>query len=435
MEPEILDKEFNTSANAITQFTRNLLHGWGVPEGWISFVNLLLLLIIVIVIVVILQKLIDFILNQLFKRIEKITHLKIFSRLQKNKFSFYLGMVVPYTFIVNAIPTIFADYPSWISPLMKLADVYIAFMIVWTLMSVIRSFADVLQEKPAFHNRPMKSYLQVIQIILYIFVAVAIYSIITGKSATAFFAAMGAASAVLMLMFQDTIKGFAASIQISSNKTVMIGDWITMNKYGADGNVEEINLSNVRVRNFDKTITTIPTYSLVSDSFQNWRGMQESGGRRLKRSLIIKQLDIRFLTDEELDKYQSLPPFKGFLKEKRSEYDNLNKKLGIGKDSPLLGYRLTNCDLFVQYATWYLQNNPNINQNMTLMVRQLAPSTGGLPIELYTFTNTTVWLDYERISGEVINHLITIVRVFGLTILETPSSTDSLTIEMNKKNE
>lgn len=212
----------------------------------------------------------------------------------------------------------------------------------------------------------------------------------------------------------------------------MLGDWITMSKFGADGIVEEINLSSVKVRNFDKTITTIPTYSLVSDSFQNWRGMQESGGRRLKRSLIIKQNDIRFLTDDELNEFEKMPPFIGFLKEKRDEYDALNKRLGFDPDSRLKGYRLTNCDLFVRYGVWYLQNNPNIRQDMALMVRQLNPTTDGLPIELYTFINTTAADDFESVASEIMNHLFTVVNVFGLSILESSGSTDSLTVNLNK---
>ena len=186
----------------------------------------------------------------------------------------YLALIVPYSFVRSAIPIIFEDLDSFISPFIKLADVYMVFMVIWTVMSFVRTIADVIQNKSAFRNRPFRSYLQVIQIVFVIIGLIVIYSILTGKSATGFFAAMGAASAVLMLMFKDTIMGFVASIQLSSNDMLQIGDWITMNKYGADGTVEEINLTTVKVVNFDKTITTIPTYALISDSFQNWRGMQ-----------------------------------------------------------------------------------------------------------------------------------------------------------------
>ncbi len=424
MEPNIGETSFNTSANFITDHIHDYLRNIGIAEGWISFLNLLIILAAALVIIILLQKLVNYILTFILEKVHKLTKLAIFKYAVKNRLPHYLGLVVPYTFVVNIIPTIFADYQFLIKPALKITDIYIVFMIIWTIMSVIRSFVNVLQEKPAFHNKPVQSYIQVIQIISYIIGAVAIFSILTGKSATVFFTAMGAASAVLMLMFKDAIMGFVSSIQISTNQMVMIGDWITMNKYGADGDVEEINLTTVKVRNFDKTITTIPTYALISDSFQNWRGMQESGGRRLKRSLIIKQSDIRVLTDTELDEYEKINALSSYIKDKRKDYGELNKKLSIDTNTIIKGYQITNCDLFIRYATWYLRNNPEINQNMTLIVRELAPTVNGLPIEIYVFTGTTAWSEYERISGEVFNHLISNVRNFGLTIFESTAGTD-----------
>lgn len=435
MDSDNLDEGFESSANFITKYTHVFLKDLGVPDSWIHFVNLLLVLAIAVAIVYLLQKIVNVFLTYAFKKIEKMAKLTVFKYLLKNKMPHYLALIVPYTFIVNAIPVILVDYKSFIKPCLKLTDIYLVFMIIWMIMSIIRSFTDNLQSKEAFRSRPMKSYLQVIQIILYIFGAVAVFSILTGKSATAFFAAMGAASAVLMLMFKDTIMGFVGSIQISSNKMVMLGDWITMSKYGADGVVEEISLTSVKVRNFDKTITTIPTYNLISDSFQNWRGMQESGGRRLKRALIIKQSDIRFLTDEELDSFEKMPPFINYLKDKRTEYDALNKKLGFQKSGLLQGYKLTNCDLFVRYCTWYLDNNPNIRNDMALMVRQLSPTTEGLPIELYTFVDTTESSRFENVAGEIMNHLQITLKVFGLTIFEGSASSDSLAVYLHNQTD
>jgi miniconductance mechanosensitive channel len=266
----------------------------------------------------------------------------------------------------------------------------------------------------------MKSYFQVIQIFLFIFGAVVIYSIITGKSATTFFAAMGAASAILMLLFQDSIKGFAGSIQVTTNNMVQIGDWITMNKYGADGTVEEINLTTVKIRNFDKTITTVPTYSLISDSFQNWRGMQESGGRRFKRALNIKHSSIRFLTDEEIEKFKKADGLKEYIEAKQTEYAKLNG----GEGGELSLNQITNMDVFMQYGIYYLRNHAKIRNDLTLLVRQLAPTPQGLPIELYTFANTTVWAEYEIILAEIVSHFISVVKVFDLTIYEESSGSD-----------
>ena len=424
------DSEFTTSANFVTRFTHDFLTGVGITDRWINIVNLIIVLAAAVLIVYLLQKIVKVSLTFAFQKIEKITKLSFFKHAIKNRLPHFLALIIPYTFIINAIPTIFADYRMIIKPMLKLTDIFMVFMVIWMLMAVIKAFANVIHEKPSFHNKPMKSYLQVIQIIFYIFGAVAIFSILTGKSATVFFTAMGAASAVLMLMFKDTIMGFVSSIQISTNQMVMIGDWITMNKYGADGDVLEINLTTVKVRNFDKTITTIPTYALISDSFQNWRGMQDSGGRRIKRAFNIKQADIKPLTDKELDEFEKISILSSYIKSKRKQYAAQNEELKIDSNSILKGFQITNCDLFMRYATWYLRNNPEIHQEMTLIVRQLAPSTQGLPIEVYAFTSTTAWSEYERIMSEVFNHLISSISTFGLTIFEVTAGTDGYNVKI-----
>lgn len=433
---QIIDEsDFTISANFVTHYTHDFLKNMGVSERWIDFVNLIIVLLAALIIVYILQKVVRIALSFAFKKMAKITKLSFFKHAEKNRLPHYLALSVPYTFIINTIPTIFVDYRMFIKPTLKLTDIYMVFMVIWTLMAIIKSFANVIHEKPSFHNKPMKSYLQVIQIICYIFGAVAIFSILTGKSATVFFTAMGAASAVLMLMFKDTIMGFVSSIQISTNQMVMIGDWITMNKYGADGDVLEINLTTVKVRNFDKTITTIPTYALISDSFQNWRGMQESGGRRIKRSFNIKQADIRTLTDKELDEFEKSEVLSSYIKSKRKQYASQNQQLNIDDNSLIKGFQITNCDLYMRYATWYLRNNPEIHQEMTLIVRQLAPTSQGLPIEVYAFTSTTAWSEYERIMSEVFNHLISSVDIFGLTIFEVTAGTDGYNVKIEQATE
>ena len=355
-----------------------------------------------------------------FHRAVNITKLSFINYTIENRLPHYLALIGPYSFVRGTIPVIFYDFHTMITPMLKATDVYMVFMVIWIIMSIVRSFGGVLQEKPAFQNKPMKSYFQVVQIVLFIFGAVVIYSILTGKSATTFFAAMGAASAILMLLFQDSIKGFAGSIQVTTNNMVQIGDWITMNKFGADGNVEEINLTTVKIRNFDKTITTVPTYALISDSFQNWRGMQDSGGRRFRRALNIKHNTIRFLTDDELEKYKAIDGLKDYITAKQKEFSKMPKREGLLSNM----YRITNSDLFLQYGIYYLRNHPRIDKNLTLLVRQLPPGPQGLPIELYTFTNTTVWAEYELILSEIVNHFIGIVKYFDLTIFEESSGSD-----------
>lgn len=427
MEAEQVQTDFDDIIISINSWMQELLTKLGVAEQWIIYTKLVVLLVIVATASYLLQLLVRKLLIFVSQRITKVTSISFFKYGINNRLPHYLALIVPYSFVRSVIPIIFFNFKSLIVPCLKIADIYMVFMVIWTVMAVIKSFGDILQEKPAFHNKPMKSYMQVIQMVLFIFGAVAIFSIVTGKSAMAFFAAMGAASAVLLLMFKDSIMGFVGSIQISTNNMVQIGDWITMNKYGADGSVEEITLTTVKVRNFDKTITTIPTYALISDSFQNWRGMQESGGRRIKKAIYIKQSDIRFLRDEELDKFKHIDGLGEFI----AEHKKNNKK--IEGSSPLvIGPRITNNDLFMQYGIYYLRHHPKINKTMTLMVRQLAPTPEGLPVELYTFTDTVVWAEYEAISTEIFNHLISVVKYFDLQIFESSSGSDDYNVYMRK---
>lgn len=430
MNDTIENKDIKSSANFVTDFIHNELQRMGIAEDWINFLNLVIMILGSIIIVYLLQKIASMVLSFAFSKFAKMTSLPFFKHIQTNRLHHFLALVIPYTFVVSTIPIIFGNYPSFIKPFLKMTDIYMVFMVIWTIMAIIKAFSSFLQEKPAFQNKPLKSYIQVIQIIFYIFAVVIIYSILTGKSATAFFTAMGAASAILLLMFKDTIMGFVSSIQISTNQMVMLGDWITMTKYGADGDVQEINLTTVKVQNFDKTITTIPTYALISDSFQNWRGMKDSGGRRMKRAFVIKQADIRPLTDTELDVFEKTSCLAAYITAKRKQYTSQNEALKIDSDSIIKGFAITNCDLFMQYAIWYLRNHPEINQQMTLLVRQLAPSTQGLPIEVYVFTNTTVWADYERIMSEIINHFLSSVSIFGLTLFELSTASDSLDVQL-----
>jgi miniconductance mechanosensitive channel len=423
MDSQEIQAEAGTITKAIAIWMQDFLKGLGVAEQWIIYTKLIVLLALVIVIAFCIQFLLKKILLFILRRTAHITKLSFINYAIENRLPHYIALIGPYSFVRGTIPVVFYDFHSLISPMLKLTDIYAVFMIISIIMSVIRSFGGVLQEKPAFQNKPMKSYFQVINIILFIFGAVIIYSILTGKSATAFFAAMGAASAILMLLFQDSIKGFAGSIQVTTNNMVQIGDWITMNKYGADGNVEEINLTTVKIRNFDKTITTVPTYALISDSFQNWRGMQDSGGRRFRRALNIKQDTIHFLSDEELEKFKKVNGLKEYILTKQEEYAEMDKDSDVS--IPMNQHRITNNDLFLQYGIYYLRNHPRIDKTMTLLVRQLAPTAQGLPIELYTFTNTTVWAEYEVILSEIVNHFISIIKYFDLQIYEESSGSDT----------
>jgi len=266
--------------------------------------------------------------------------------------------------------------------------------------------------KVAFFN--MKTVLQGIKLILGILCFILIVSIISDKSPIVILSGLGAMSAVLMLVFKDTILGFTAGMQLSTNKMVQIGDWIEMPKYGADGDVIDIGLNVVKVRNFDKTITTIPTYALVSDSFKNWRGMQESGGRRIKRAILIDVNSIGFLSQDDIARLKKANLLAPYLETKLSEIEKYNAGHDFDLSVSINGRRLTNIGTLRAYILTYLKNHPNINQDMTIMVRQLSPTEYGMPLEVYCFTSTTNWVAYENIQSDIFDHIFSVLSEFKI---------------------
>ncbi len=410
--------DINNSFNIIGRWTYNLLIKWGIYQPIAKYLNALILAIIITILVYVLHKVI----RKLFRigliRIIKNSRSEFFQFLLENRFAYYLALIAPILLVNLAIPVIFIDFPRFIRPFGALSDVYMVFVLIWMIMAVINSGADTLRKKQAFKEKPVDSYLQIIRIILMIMGAVVIFSTLTGKSPVAFFTAMGALSAVLLLMFKDTIMGFVASIQVSENDMVRIGDWITMPKYGADGDVIQINLTTVKIQNFDKTITSIPTYSLISDSFQNWRGMQEAGGRRIKRAIHIRQSSIRFIRPEEIEEFRKIQSLTSYIDHRQKDIDKSNARNGIEKRLLVNGRNLTNAGLFRKYADSYLANHSGTHKKMTMMVRQLAPTAMGLPIELYLFTGTTKWVEYEHIMADIFDHLLAAATYFDLDIFE-----------------
>jgi miniconductance mechanosensitive channel len=315
--------------------------------------------------------------------------------------------------------------------LLGLCDIYLVVVIIWILMAFIKAGSDLLKGKPGFRGKPIDSYLQVIRILLYLFGTVLLFSNLTGKSPVAFFTAMGAISAVLLLMFKDTIMGFVASIQVTTNDIVRIGDWITMPKYGADGDILEINLTTVKVQNFDKTITTIPTYALISDSFQNWRGMRQSGGRRIKRAVNIKQSSIRFLREDELPKFEQIQLLTSYIQHRQKDIAKHNTRINADKSLLVNGRNLTNAGLFRKYIDSYISNHSGTNKRMNIMVRQLAPTQHGLPIEIYVFANTIIWAEYEHIMADIFDHIIAAAPYFSLQIYEMEGAGDVKTVALS----
>lgn len=249
-----------------------------------------------------------------------------------------------------------------------------------------------------------------------------IISLLIGKSPTILISGLGAMAAVLMLVFKDPILGLVAGIQLSANNMLKLGDWLEMPKYGADGAVIDIGLTTVKVQNWDNTITSMPTYALVSDSFKNWSGMSASGGRRIKRSLFIDTTSIHFLSEEEQNKLQEANLLSPYINERNSEIKEYNQQ--INSRSVLNQRQMTNIGTFRIYLTEYLRNHPKVHKNMTMMVRQLAPESQGLPLEIYCFTNTVVWLEYEAIQSDIFDHIFAVIGEFGLRVYQAPTGND-----------
>ncbi|GAA4271834.1 mechanosensitive ion channel domain-containing protein [Aquimarina gracilis] len=345
--------------------------------------------------------------------------------LVKNKTFNHLAHIIPLSMVIWILPELFIAFPTTEKYLELLFDIMAIVLVIWILRSILRTFRDFLKSLESFKDKPIDSYVQVFMIFVWSIGAILVFSSITGKSIWTFLTALGAMSAVILLIFKDTILGFVASIQVAVNDTVRIGDWITMEKYGADGDVVEINLSSVKVQNFDKTITTIPTYHLISESFRNWRGMMDSGGRRIKRSLLIKTSSISFLSKEDIKRLESIELIKDYLKIAQSKIDSFNTEHNIDKNILINGRNLSNMGVFRVYVESYLENHPYINKEMTIMSRQLAPTAQGTPLEIYAFSNDKVWKNYEKIVADIFDHLLSAIPYFNLEVFELDYSPEN----------
>lgn len=273
-------------------------------------------------------------------------------------------------------------------------------------------------------GRPIEAYAQIAKIAIYVIGIVLFIAVLTGQSPLLLLSGIGAVTAVLLLIFRDTILSFVASLQITSYDMVRVGDWIEMGQYGADGDVIELSLHTIKVQNWDKTITAIPTHKLIEEPFRNWRGMQESGGRRIKRSFNVDMNSIRFLSEEELDRLEDFVALRDYVRRKRADLAEFNRQFRSEPGLIPNARRLTNVGTFRAYLVGYLRQHPKIHQDMTLLVRQLEPSSTGLPIELYVFTNTTAWGAYEDIQSDVFDHVLSIIHEFGLRVFQEPSGLD-----------
>jgi miniconductance mechanosensitive channel len=305
-----------------------------------------------------------------------------------------------------------------------IAMAYVALTLTLAIAAALSASNEVYETYPVSRDRPLKGIVQILQLLVFIVGAAIVISNLIGKSPLIFLSGFGAMTAVLLVVFKDTILGFVASLQLTANDMVRVGDWIEMPAYGADGDVIEVALHTVKVQNFDKTITTIPTYKLIADSFKNWRGMSEAGGRRVKRPIYIDQSSIRFLTDDEKEKLGEFALLREHFENKQRELEDAAEKLGDAGQFAVNRRRLTNVGVFRAYVRRYLLEHPLLHSDMTLLVRQLEPGPDGLPIEIYCFTRTTDWGEYEDVQSDLFDHFLAILPEFGLRLFQKPAGTD-----------
>lgn len=335
-----------------------------------------------------------------------------------------IAHLAPVLFIFYFLPHVFQEYETVVDYVNRLSEIVViitALIVIFRFLNVVR---EILEGIALFKDKPLQSYFQLIKIVIGIIMGVLILSIIADKSIMYFFGAFGAISAVLLLVFKDTILGFIASIQLAANDMIRVGDWVQMDKYGADGDVIEINLATVKVKNWDKTITTVPTYSFISDSFKNWRGMQETGSRRIARSIFINQHSVKFCDNDLLERFKKIYILKGYVEEKEKEIEEYNKERKVDITQVSNGRRMTNLGTFRAYLLRYLENHPKINQELTLLVRQLEPTANGIPIQVYAFCNDIAWANYEAVQSDIFDHILAVASQFELEVFQNPSGSD-----------
>ena len=335
-----------------------------------------------------------------------------------------LANIVP-ALIISAGITLVPNLPKAVVAVTgNVCSAFIVLTIALAISGVLTLLNNIYQKRPNAHLKPIKGYVQVLKILLFAIAAILMVASLIDRSPLILLSGLGAMAAVLMLIFQDTLLSLVASVQISSSDIVRVGDWIEMPQLNADGDVIDIALHTVKVQNWDKTITTIPTKRFISDPFKNWRGMQESGGRRIKRSLLLDQTSISFLSPEQITRLQRFLLLGQYLNSKQSELLSWNSALAEASQEPANTRRVTNIGTFRAYVEHYLRQHPGIHQEMTQLVRQLSPTADGLPLELYCFTNTIAWARYEAIQSDIFDHLLAILPEFGLRVFQHPSGAD-----------
>lgn len=335
-----------------------------------------------------------------------------------------LSRIAPAMVLYSAAHLLASGVPWAAEAVRRVTTAWVVLASAFTLDSLVEVFHDIYQEQELSRKRPIKGFVQLAKVVLFIVAAVVVLTTLLNQSPMGILSGLGAMSAVLLLVFRDSILGFVSGVQLSANNMVQIGDWIEMPKYDADGDVVDITLQTIKVQNWDKTYTTIPIYALVSDSFRNWRGMSESGGRRIKRAISIDMHSVQFATPEMLARYRRFSRIRDYLAQKEAEIDTYNREHNIDLGDSVSGRRMTNLGIFRAYVTAFLRQHPQIHQDMTFLVRQLPPGPTGIPLEIFVFSRDQRWPVYESIQADIFDHLLAVVPEFDLRVYQEPSGSD-----------
>ncbi|MFH2037778.1 MAG: mechanosensitive ion channel domain-containing protein [Candidatus Zixiibacteriota bacterium] len=399
----------------------DIITGWGVNESVALYIGWFAIIMAILVLSIITNYIAKKILLVGITRIIRKTKISWDDALLEHNVFTRLSHIAP-ALVIYFSAELFS--PNLRNYIQRFSTVYM-FLTGWFVLSAFLNAAvSIYQKFEKSRQRPIKGYVQITKIIVFVFIAVYAIGIILDKSVLPILGGLGAMTAVIILVFKDSILGLVASIQLSGNDMVRIGDWIEIPKYGADGDVIDITLTTIKVQNWDKTISYIPAYALVSDSYKNWRGMTESGGRRIKRAINIDMNTVKFAAPEMLEKWQKFRVLKDYLKTKQEEIARYNKELNIDSTPHINGRNLTNLGTFRAYLGEYLKNHPKINKEMTFLIRHLQPTDKGIPIEIYVFSNDKVWANYESIQADIFDHVLAVIPEFDLRVFQNPSGND-----------
>lgn len=399
---------------------------WGLIKDTHSYLDNIVILLLIIAVTMGVDYTCRYIVLDMFKRLAKRTRNTWDDLIIERRIIHKMMHIIPAVLVYILLPFAFSseENPQILLLLQRFCLIYIIGVSLRFINASLNIIHEIYNRKETFKNKPLKGFIQIIQVTVFFIGFIFIISVLINKSPVSLFAGLGASAAILILVFKDTILGFVAGIQLSANDMLRAGDWITMEKYGANGTVIEVTLNAVKVRNFDNTITTIPPYALVTDAFQNWRGMSESAGRRIKRSIHIDMNSVGFCTPEMLEKFRQIALLRDYIDTKEEELHRYNEAHHLDGNIRVNGRRQTNLGVFRAYLLRYLQSLPEVNKQLTYMVRHLQPTDTGLPIELYFFSSVKEWVPYENLQADVFDHILAVIPEFGLSVFQNVSGSD-----------